>query len=127
MDNQSIPKQNPFVTATLITGLLSLLSICTGILPLPLGALGILFAILSHRKGQRLETPAFVGLLSSIIGMAVALAMLIMSFVTLPSMLRNDTYREQLNSISESMYGVSFDDMLESGYGIDLDELLGLE
>lgn len=127
MDYQSSQKQNPFVVATLITGLLSLLSICTGILPLPLGALGVLFAVLSRRKGQRLETSAFVGVISSVMGMALSIVIIIMSFAALPSMLKSPEYREQLNSVSEAMYGMSFDDMIEEGYGIDLDELLGTE
>ena len=52
--NSPAPRRNPFTVASLVLGICSLASICTAILPLPLGALGILFAILSYRKGRQM-------------------------------------------------------------------------
>ena len=46
-----VKKKNNFATAALIVGICSLFLLITFILPLPLGALGILFVILSKRKG----------------------------------------------------------------------------
>lgn len=127
METQATPKKSPFILASLILGILSLITICTGILPLPLGALGILFAILSYRKGRHFDTMALAGLLTSIVGMSVSIVIIIMSFMMLPSMLKSEDYRNQLNSVSEAMYGITFDDMLEGYYGIDIDEIIGNE
>lgn len=127
MDYQPTQKRNPFIIAALAAGIFSLLSICTGILPLILGSLGILFALLSRRKGKRLETPAFIGMITSIMSIAFSLVIIIMSFAALPAMLKSSEYRKQLNEVSESMYGYSFDEIIEEGYGIDLDELFDID
>ena len=127
METQTSPSKNYFPIASLILGILALLSICTALLPLPLGAAGILFAVLSHRKGRQLDTMALTGIVTSIAGMAMSMVLIIMSFMMLPAMLRDEAYREQLNATAESMYGISFDEMMEEGYGIDLDEVFGTE
>lgn len=127
MEPQSNQKQNIFHIISLVMGILAILSICTAIIPIPLGAAGILFAILSHRKGKPLDTMALVGVVTSIAGMATSFVLIAMSFLMLPAMLQDETYREQLDMISESLYDMSFDEIMEEGYGIDLDELLGTE
>lgn len=127
MEYQSTQKSSPFVTASLIMGILAIVTILTGILPLFFGSLSILFAVLSHRKGTHLQTPAFIGVIISTIGMAFSIVIIALVITMLPAMLRDSSYREQLNSMSESMYGMSFDEVMEESYGIDLDELLGIE
>ena len=117
-------RKNPFSKASLIMGILALLTIATGVLPLFFGALGILFAILSHRKGKQLDASALWGTVTSVIGLCIAIVMLVITIIMLPSLLKDPAYREQLNAFSQSMYGSSFDEVLEEGYGIDLDQLL---
>lgn len=121
---RSTDRKSPFSKASLIMGILALLTIATGVLPLFLGALGILFAILSHRKGKPLDTSALWGTVTSVIGMCIAIVMFVITLMMLPTLLKDPAYREQLNSFSQSMYGTSFDEMLEESYGIDLDEVL---
>lgn len=127
MEYQNTPKTNPFATASLIMGVLCIFTILTGILPLPLGALSILFAVLSHRRKKHLETPAFIGSIVSVVGMTFSIMIIAIAITMLPTMLRDPAYREQLNNMSESMYGMTFDEVMEEGYGIDLDELLEAE
>jgi len=117
-------RKNPFSKASLALGILALLTIATGVLPLFLGALGILFAILSHRKGKPLDTSALWGTVTSVIGMCIAIVMFVITLMMLPTLLKDPAYREQLNSFSQSMYGTTFDEMLEESYGIDLDKIL---
>ncbi len=119
--------KNSFSIVSMILGILALLSICTAILPLPLGAAGIIFAVLGHRKGKQLDSMALAGVLTSIGGIAMSVVLFAMTFMMLPTMLKDEAYREQLNTMSESMYGMSFDEMMEDAYGVDLDELLGTE
>ncbi len=116
---------NSFRIASMIFGILALLSICTAILPLPFGAAAILFAVLGHRRGKQLDAMSLTGVLTGAAGMAISIMLFAMTFMMLPTMLKDEAYREQLNTMSESMYGITFDEMLEEGYGIDLDELLG--
>lgn len=119
--------KNGFRIASLVLGILALLSICTAVLPIPLGAGAILFAVLGHRKGKQLDTMSLAGILTGAAGMAMSIALIAMTFMMLPTMLKDESYREQLNTMSEAMYGITFDEMLEEGYGIDLNELLGEE
>ena len=127
MDYQNTRKQNPFVTASLIMGVLAFVTIMTGVLPLLFGGLSILFAVLAHRRGKRMETPAFIGVIASSLAMTFSVVVLTVALSMLPSLLRTPEYREYLNNMSESMYGITFDEALEEGYGIDLDELLDIK
>jgi hypothetical protein len=117
-------RKTPLAKASLIMGVLALLTIATGVLPLLFGALGVLFAILSHRKRKPLDTSALLGAVTSAIGLSIAIVMFAITIMMLPTMLKDPEYREQLNSLTESMYGASFDEVMEEGWGIDLDKML---
>lgn len=122
---QSAPnpfQKNIFAAASLMLGIFSATSCCTGILSLPLGALGILFAILTYRKGKSLHTLSIVGIVFSAIGVLSSLFMLIYTFVALPTLMQNETFRQQMNAVSEQMYGIEFDELMEEAYGYELED-----
>lgn len=112
-------RENPFASASLILGVLAILTIVTGILPFIFGGLGILFATLARRRKKILATSAFIGVATSVIGMFLSFSILCVSIVQL----KDPAYRAQLNNIAQSTYGVTFDEMLEQN-GIDLDSWL---
>jgi len=124
MEYQVRPKKNSFATASMILGILALLTIATVFLPLPLAALGILFASLAHRKGRKRDLSCIAGLATSVIALVISLSFMVSSIAMIPTLLTTPEYRQQLDEISEGLYGESFDDMVEELYGIDLDELL---
>lgn len=124
MNSQPIRRKNPFATASLILGILALLSVTTMILPIPLGALSILFAILSHHKGEKFCASQIAGIATSVVSLILSSTIIVSAFAMLPTMLRTPEYRDQLNAVSEQFYGESFDDMIEDLYGVDLDDLL---
>lgn len=121
--NVTSNSENPFASASLILGILAFLSICTGVLPFIFGGLSILFAVLSKRRQKPLLSSAFIGVVSSSIGIVFSFVILAVAFIQLPEMLKDPTMRAQLNSTSEALYGVTFEEMLESN-GIDLDNIL---
>lgn len=123
MDYHVKPRKNSFSNTALILGIFSLLSIPTVFLPLPLAALGVLFAVLGHRKGAKWEFPGIAGLVSSAAGLIVSLSLIITSATMFPTLLKTPEYRKQLNAISEQLYGESFDEMVEDIYGIEIDEI----
>ncbi len=104
---------NKFATAAMILGICSLIFLCTFFLPLPLGALGILFVILSHRRGRSFSTPAVTGLITSLISVICSAMVLIMTFFSGILMLKPEN-RESLNHLYEQQYGISFDEYLDS-------------
>lgn len=120
-------KSNTFANVSMIIGILSIATFFTGIIPYPLAALGILFALLSRHKGKRLDSYAKTGIITSIIGMCVATVVLINVILSIPTYLGNKEYREYLNRVCEQANGQSFDDMMKESFGIDLDEYFPLD
>ena len=109
-------KKSPFIAASILMGILSLVALCTVIGPLIFGSLGILFAILAHRRGQKWESDALLGVITSSIGLGFSVVLMIAALAMMPAMLNNPDYREYLNEVSEQMYGESFDEMMEGLY-----------
>lgn len=114
------PYDQGFSIASLILGLLSATLGCCGI-SLPLGALGILFAVLCHRKGKPMNSNARFGLCLSVFGCVYGIGFMIYSlFVQLPAMLQDPSYLNQLNQITQAFYGMDFEQLLQSLYGTGL-------
>ncbi len=92
------------------------------VLSLPLGALGLLFAVLAYRKGRKTSNICVTGITLSCIGLAAAAALIVYSFVMLPALMRNDVFRRQINAVSQQMYGMDFDAFLEEYYGYSFED-----
>lgn len=116
------PHGQGFTMASITCGILSVTTCCTGVLSLPLGALGILFAVLVYRKGKQLNAPCITGIIFSCIGIAMGLFMTIYSFVMLPTFLENEAFRSQFDAVTEQMYGMDFEEFLETFYGYTISE-----
>lgn len=127
MEPQTNTTNKSFAIASLVLGILALATFCTMILPFIFGGLSILFAILSHRKGEQLPGMSLGGILTSISGIAIAAMILVMYIMMLPQFLSDENFLNQLNATAEAMYGQSFEEMLEDNYGVSLDELIGEE
>lgn len=112
-----------FSIASVVFGILSLITCCTGILPLAAGGLSILFVVLSHRQGKALTPMSLVGLILSVIGITLGLFLTIISivYVIIPMFTDPEAYQE-LNTFYQNFYGMSLDEMLGSwnpgGYGL---------
>lgn len=115
-------QKNKFAAVSLMLGIFSVTSCCTGILSLPMGALGILFAILTYRKGKSMHTLSIIGIVLSAIGIFTSLVMLIYTFVALPTLMKDESFRQQMNAVSEQMYGIEFDELMEEAYGYELED-----
>ena len=116
------PYRQGFMLASGICGILSITTCCTGIFSLPLGALGILFAVLASRKGKKLNATCITGIVTSIIGIIAGIAMIVTSFMMLPELMQNELYKEQLDIVTEQMYGMDFSEFLEEYYGYSMEE-----
>lgn len=114
------PYGQGFIIASVICGVLSVTACCTGILSLPLGALGIIFALLTYRKGKRMSGSALTGIMLSAMGIVTGISMLIYSFVTLPQMMQDPFFRNQVDSITRQMYGMDFAEFMREYYGYEL-------
>lgn len=114
------PYDQGFSIASLVLGLLSTTLGCCGI-SLPLGALGILFAILCYRRGKHLNSNARFGLCLSVFGCIYGIGIMIYTlFVQLPAMLQDPAYTSQLNQLYQMLFGMDFQEFIQSFYGIGL-------
>ena len=116
------PYGQGFTMASLACGILSVTTCCTGILPLPLGALGILFAVLVYRRGKKLNAPCTLGIALSTCGMMLGLLLTLYSFFMLPVFLKNESFRSQFDALTEQMYGMDFEEFLQEYYGYTIEE-----
>ena len=48
--------------------------------------------------------------------------MIIYSLVSLPSLMQNEMFRNQVNSVSQMLYGVDFDEFMEEVYGYSFEK-----
>ena len=116
------PYGQAFSIASLVLGLLSVTIGCCGI-SLPLGALGILFALLVRRKGKQMESTARAGFILSIIGFIIGIFLTIYAVASIPLLMQNDAYREWFNTYFH--VGTELDEYLEyiqNYYGITFTE-----
>lgn len=115
------PYGQGFIIASMVCGVLSVTACCTGILSLPLGSLGILFALLTYRKGKKINGTALTGLTLSVMGIITGVSMLIYSFYTLPDRMRDPAFRNQVDTMTEQMYGMDFAEFMKEYYGYEFD------
>jgi len=111
MEFFNVRSQKAFATASMIMGILSLVTMCMILPALVFGGLSILFAILSTRKGQSMFGGAIAGLITGGIGLVSSIMILIATFAMIPSLMKDPAYRDYLNDLSMQMYGETFDEM----------------
>lgn len=78
-DNNTKNEGRSFSIAAMICGIVSVVLCCTGIFSIELGALSILFAVLSHRRGSRMSSMSITGIILSCIGMVLGAMLLLYS------------------------------------------------
>jgi len=115
------PYGQGFLIASMICGALSVTACCTGFLSLPLGALGILFAMLTYRRGKRMSGQTATGIVLSCAGIVTGISMIIYSFSMLPSMMQDPVFRNQVDTMTQRLYGMDFAEFMEHYYGYELD------
>ena len=109
------PKR-PFAIAAMILGICSLVTACTVFLPIPLGALGAIFFILSGKKGKKPDSTAIAGLATSIAGIALGVIIWVFAFISAFNMFKPEN-RDLLNERFEEMYGMDLEEYFREIYG----------
>lgn len=99
------PQKDPghgLAIASLVLGILSILSCCCVYLAVILGVVGIVLAIISKSKSLagKMETMATVGMILSILGVVIAVGMIIWSV----AFSQTPAYQEMMNQYM-NMYG----------------------
>lgn len=120
------PPANAFSIASMVMGILSVLSLCLVYFTPFFAGLAILFAILSKGYEKGMHGFSLAGIISSSIALSVDVLMIAFAFVFVFQTMQHPeqmspefwrTYKE----MGEDFYGDSFDDMLKDMYGEDFD------
>lgn len=111
------PRQNGFITAAMITGVLALLmSFTMTIYPsIVLGSLSIIFALLSKGDDRKMQLTSKIGASTGFLGLAISVVMLAVSLymiIAIPEY--REDFTQQFNQMYEQIYGESFEDSLKS-------------
>lgn len=118
------PKANGFATASLVFGIIAVVSAfsMTILPPLIFGSLSIILGILS-RGSQRLHSRALAGVVAGAGALVLNLAICIFSFyMVFSNPDATAQYWNMVNETYEQMLGTSLDEILET-YGIDPGQL----
>lgn len=97
---------NPFSVASFVCGIVSITLCCTGVLSLPLGGLGILFAILTKRMGKAMPSMSITGLLLSCVGVFLGILICIYTFYMI---MTDPEFRDAFEDSYEYYYDEFYD------------------
>ncbi len=112
--------RSSFSIASMVCGIISIFLCCIG-LSFPFGALGILFAVLTYRKGWMLDSMSMIGLVTSCMGFLFSILLIVSTLVQLPEMLKDPDFRNSMDILYEEFYGQDFAEFWENNYGIELE------
>lgn len=111
-------KGKGFEYASFVCGIVSLAFVCTGILSLPVGALGILFAILTGRKGKKMNPMSRMGIWLSGVGFGIGIFFLLLTAVALPFYLQTEEYIQYRDRLYEQLTGMDYEEFMMENYHI---------
>lgn len=103
MDNENNYYQsqpNGMSTASMVLGIISLVSSCCLYISIPAGAVGIILALLSKGADTNMGSRAKTGLITSILGLVITITLIIVAFFS-------------LNSMGNTKLNVLFDDYMD--------------
>lgn len=97
------PQKDPghgLAIASLVLGIISLLSCCCVYLSVIVGVVGVVLAIISKNKSNtgKMETMALAGMILSIVGIVLAVGYIIFGLVAMQSPEYQDIYQQMMNS-----------------------------
>lgn len=104
-------RNNSFMIASLIMGILSIITFYSLIGGLIFGGLGILFAILSKGNDRQLSGTAVGGLITSIAGLAFTVILYGFAFFIIFS---DGPLHDSFNEIYKDTYGVTIEEYMEN-------------
>ncbi|WP_099466764.1 DUF4190 domain-containing protein [Konateibacter massiliensis] len=97
---------NGMATATLVLGILAIVSICCVYGSYIFGGIAIALGLLSRGKGTKLSTNALIGVILSIVGMAVSTFVLIFMVITMIASYGSmGNFLQDYNAYYKEIYG----------------------
>ena len=112
--------KNHFATASIVLSAIAIITFSSILPAIFTGSLSIVFAMLSRKGTRRLHPLAKMGTILSTISVTLCIAVSAFFYSSMPQMLQNETYRNELKYTIEAMYGDEVDadallDAIENG------------
>jgi hypothetical protein len=107
-----------FEIASLILGIASIVTCCFGIFSIPLGALSILFALLSRGKDKHMSGLGIAGICTSVAGIILGGTL---CFIAAEAVYNADFRAKYIDPVYEQTYGMTMEEFLEryGGYSME--------
>jgi hypothetical protein len=99
---------NGMATASLVLGILAIISLCCIYGSYIFGGIGITLALLSRGKNTKLSTNALIGTILSVIGMIIATVLIVISVILVFSKYGFENYMEAYEAYYEEITGEEF-------------------
>lgn len=103
-------RDNIFTIVSLMLGILAFITITSIILPVILGSLAVIFAILSKGSSKKMTGKSIAGFF---MGLGAVFCSVGIVAGTIYLFINNDEYRAEFNNAYKAAYGVSFDEYMD--------------
>ncbi|WP_026517622.1 DUF4190 domain-containing protein [Butyrivibrio sp. MC2021] len=113
-EHNELDQHVSLANVAMVAGLLSVPFCFFGYIGIVLGGVAIMMAILSKGMAKKLLPQAKKGIFYGTLGIIVGYAVIISSF---HMVMTNPEMRKEVNTFSEQLYGVSFDETLQELMG----------
>ena len=118
--NEYSSSKNTFAMASIILSGFAIVTFSSIVPAIFAGSLSIIFAMLSRKGTGRLHPLAKIGAICSSISVILGITVFTIYLNQIPRLLQNDTYRNEVKYMLETMYGTEVDvdsllDTMESG------------
>lgn len=115
-------KQNTMVTASLVLGILAVISICCVYGSYIFGGIAITLALLSRGKNTKLSTNAFISIILSVIGMIIStIIIVVIMYTAISSYGSFDNFIDNFDTYYEEIYGEEFPFSNDYNYNYNYD------
>lgn len=111
--NTQRAQSNNMASLACIMGLLSIVLLQTVLLPLFLGSIAIIIAILSKGYEKKMVKAAKIGFITSLVGITLTIGI---SSASVWMYFNNDAYRAEKNEIFQEMTGMTIEEYYNSYY-----------
>lgn len=118
------PKSNGMATASLILGILSLVLCCCVYFSIPLGALAILFAILSRGSSRQMTGQAKAGLGLGIGGIVLTFIMILFTVIMMGTASLHQAMSEYMEDYYGDYYGNYYEESIPESPRYDIGNTL---
>ena len=107
--NEYSSSKNTFAMASIVLGSIAIITFSSILPAIFAGSLSLIFAALSRKGTGRLHPLAKLGAICSSISVILGIALTVFYINYIPQLLQDETYRNEVEYMLESMYGPDVD------------------